>query len=97
MDAPHCIVCNTKHWSRQPCPALLDHGRGQAPTPELVKTETPAVKTETVRTTSPVKTPVKTETEPVKTAFDKKAWMRTYMKDYMRQRRATLKATSPSS
>jgi hypothetical protein len=22
MDATRCIVCNTKHWSRQPCPAM---------------------------------------------------------------------------
>jgi hypothetical protein len=22
MDAPKCIVCNTRHWSTQPCPAM---------------------------------------------------------------------------
>src|SRR5262245_10079763 len=32
MEAPRCIVCNTKHWSRQPCPATgreakLEHAR----------------------------------------------------------------------
>jgi hypothetical protein len=24
MDAPRCIVCNTRHWSTQPCPAMAD-------------------------------------------------------------------------
>src|SRR5262249_37308959 len=24
MDAPKCIVCNTRHWSTQPCPAFAD-------------------------------------------------------------------------
>jgi hypothetical protein len=24
MDAPKCIVCNTRHWSTQPCPAMAD-------------------------------------------------------------------------
>jgi hypothetical protein len=24
MDAPRCIVCGQKHWSRQPCPAFAD-------------------------------------------------------------------------
>ena len=32
MDAPRCLVCNTRHWSRQPCPAMskderLQHAR----------------------------------------------------------------------
>src|SRR5262245_15600443 len=32
MDAPRCIVCNIKHWSRQACPAMsrearLEHAR----------------------------------------------------------------------
>jgi hypothetical protein len=22
MDAPRCVMCGTKHWSRQPCPAM---------------------------------------------------------------------------
>jgi hypothetical protein len=22
MEAPRCLVCGTKHWSRQPCPAM---------------------------------------------------------------------------
>jgi hypothetical protein len=63
MEAPRCLVCGTKHWSRQPCPAMgkdeklrhardvlrqaegvtLDQGRGQAPTPDLVKTESSPV------------------------------------------------------
>src|SRR5262245_44108255 len=24
MDAPRCMVCNTRHWSTQPCPAFAD-------------------------------------------------------------------------
>src|SRR5262245_13401907 len=24
MDAPRCLVCGTRHWSRQPCPAMQD-------------------------------------------------------------------------
>jgi hypothetical protein len=27
--APRCIVCQQRHWSTQPCPAIPDWGRGQ--------------------------------------------------------------------
>jgi len=74
MDAPRCIVCDTKHWSRLPCPAMggiydqralkqarLEHARETlrqaetvTKTPPAVKTETPPVKTEQVKTTGPV-------------------------------------------
>jgi len=111
MDAPRCIVCNTKHWSRQACPAMagntlsqhvdrrrLDHARdvlrdaeGVTKTPPVVKTETTPVKTEPVKTIDPVKTAVKT------TGFDKKAWTKTYMRDYMRERRAAQKTVAASS
>jgi hypothetical protein len=62
-------------------------------TPQPVRTETTLVKTETVKTAFPVKTPVKTETMAIKIGFDKKAWMRDYMKTYMRKRRAEAKAS----
>src|SRR5262245_58985433 len=107
MDAPRCLVCNTKHWSRQACPAMggivdqralkqarLEVARETLRQAETVTKTTPAVKTESqpikieqVKTSSPVKTEVKTETTPVRTAvktgFDKKAWMKTYMRTYM--------------
>jgi hypothetical protein len=104
MDAARCLICNTKHWSREPCPATKGDARELAKsvlrqvqnevtkTPQPVRTETTPVKTETVKTELPVKTAVKTGSPAVKTGFDKKAWMKTYMRDYMRQRRAALKA-----
>lgn len=24
MEAPNCIICGTRHWSRQPCPAMKE-------------------------------------------------------------------------
>src|SRR5207247_2003728 len=32
MEAPKCIVCGTKHWSRQPCPAAKVDARKLAET-----------------------------------------------------------------
>jgi hypothetical protein len=85
MDAPRCIACGTRHWSRQPCPAAATR---QDKARAILATVGEPVKTETVKTIAPVKTdsaPVKTA---VKTGFDKKTWMKTYMRDYMRKRRA---------
>jgi hypothetical protein len=66
MDAPRCLVCNTKHWSRQPCPAQkearLDHARDvlrQAQIPVTKKTA-PVTK---VAVDSVTKTPAVTKTK----------------------------------
>ena len=77
----HCDVCSSWSWCGRPCkhapkPAVLRQAQHEA---AAAVTESP-VKTETVKTSAP-----KTA---VKTAFDKKAWMKTYMRIYMRKRRA---------
>ena len=96
MEAPRCIACNTRHWSRQPCPAAAARqDKARAILAQAVTENPEPVKTETVKTIAPVKTelaPVRTAVRtPVKTAFDKKAWMKTYMRTYMRKRRAKAK------
>jgi hypothetical protein len=63
MDAPRCLVCDTKHWSRQPCPATsretkLEHARDVLRQAEAVTKPIPA------RYETPVTIPPQNVTKP---------------------------------
>ena len=78
MDAPICRSCNTKHWSREPCPV---RGVDERRKPSLVKRgKEPVEKKNLTQTESSL------PKEPVK-RWDKESW-NAYMKEYMRKRRA---------
>jgi hypothetical protein len=46
MDAARCLICNTKHWSREPCPATKGDAR------ELAKSVLRQVQNEVTKTPS---------------------------------------------
>jgi hypothetical protein len=96
MDAPRCIVCNTKHWSRQPCPAMSREAKLNHARDVLRQAEAIPVRQEPVRQSEPAVRQAAREKSnnepPVKQLTDRKAYLRYYMRDYMRKRRAEAKA-----
>jgi hypothetical protein len=50
MEAPRCIVCQTKHWSTQPCPAFKNVAAEEAKQQRIAKLRTTI---ETVTETPP--------------------------------------------
>jgi hypothetical protein len=99
MDAPRCIVCNTKHWSRQPCPsqkeARLEHARDVLRQAEAIPVRQEPVRQSELAVRQPVRQAAREKSNnepPVKQPTDRKAYLRDYMREYMRQRRAEAKA-----
>ena len=112
MDAPRCIVCNTKHWSRQPCPALAG---GTVEQRQLRQARLEVAKeamrlAETVTETSPVRQEPVRQSEPaVRQAAREKSNneppvkqptdRKAYLRDYMRDymRKRRAEAKAPQT
>jgi hypothetical protein len=96
MEAPRCLVCGTKHWSRQPSPAMDREARLEHARDVLRQAEATPVRQEPVRQSEPAVRQAAREKSnnepPVKHPTDRKAYLRDYMRDYMRKRRAEAKA-----
>jgi len=53
MEAPRCLVCGTKHWSRQPSPAMDREARLEHARDVLRQAEATPVRQEPVRQSEP--------------------------------------------
>jgi hypothetical protein len=67
MEAPKCLKCGTRHWSRQTCPA--DEGKVTKPAPAPKSVAPPPAK--------PTPTPAKKVG-----GFDRVVYQREYMRRY---------------
>ena len=83
MEAPTCLRCGTKHYTTQPCPAAIveaSTSRPSKPLEGLPKASLPpAVSVEKLGGPPRLEKPEN---------FDRVAYQRNYMKEYMRKWRA---------